>query len=120
MKLVRHIRDGGFGTVEEVETELGERVARKTFKPERVDSDGRLRGRFIREVRDQSRMKHPNIMEILEAHLDDDPPWFTMPLASSTYRDKIGEDRQNGEIDIKPWLDILSGVEEIHRLGYET
>lgn len=117
MKVVKHIDDGGFGTVEQVETESGAIVARKTFKPTRLDPDGRLRGRFIREVRTQSKMKHPNIMEILEAHLEDDPPWFTMPVATCSYRTKIAEDCAKGEIDIKPWMDILSGVEEIHRLG---
>jgi serine/threonine protein kinase len=57
-------------------------------------------------------------MPIVESDLNASPPWFTMPLASRSFRAKIEEDRGLGTVDTKPWQDILAGVEELHRLGY--
>jgi serine/threonine protein kinase len=96
------------------------RVARKSFDPQVADLTERvnLQRRFEREVRIQSAIRHPNIMPVLEASLDSDPPWFTMPLASISLEQKIREDHVRGEFDPSPWQDILAAAEELHRLGY--
>jgi hypothetical protein len=57
-------------------------------------------------------------MPIIEFDLEASPPWFTMPLASQTFDQKIGADRLNGIVDAEAWQDILAAVEELHRLGY--
>lgn len=120
MKEIREINRGGFGVVHEVEDHAGKRVARKQFSPLSVDKDQRakLEKRFVREVRIQAQLHHPNIMPILKYDLEASPPWFAMPLASSTFRDKIASDHAAGDFDPAPWQDILAAVEELHRLGY--
>lgn len=34
--------------------------------------------RFKDEVAIQQRLKHPNVIRVLDAHLDEDPPWYVM------------------------------------------
>ena len=119
MQVIRVISRGGFGVVEEVEKN-GERLARKTFDPLNQDPEERakLSRRFAREVRIQSHIHHPNIIPILAYDLEASPPWFTMPLASESFEQKIVADRANGTTDAGAWQDILAAVEELHRLGY--
>ena len=119
MREIRLINRGGFGVVHEVETQR-HRLARKTFDPLTSDSDERekLRKRFVREVRVQSQIRHPNIMPVVKFDLDTAKPWFTMPLASESFELKIGRDRIDGIVDTAAWQDILAAVEELHRLGY--
>ena len=119
LKKIREIDRGGFGVVDEVQLADGTRVARKTFAPQAGLPDlDLLKRRFAREVRIQSLIVHPNIMPVLDSGLDDDPPWFTMPLATDSYEKKLARDWLAGERDTKPWADILAAVEELHRLGY--
>lgn len=119
MQEVRFINRGGFGVVHEVE-ENGERLARKVFEPLTPDPETRekLKRRFAREVRVQSRIDHPNIMPICAYDLEATPAWFTMPLATESFEQKIEQDRGNGVADPSVWQDILAAVEELHRLGY--
>ncbi len=120
MRVVREIDHGGFGVVHEVEDQKKKRWARKSFAPalrSGVERD-KLQKRFAREVRVQSNIHHPNIMPIIEHDLDADPAWFTMPLATQSFMDKIQADHIQGRFDPAPWQDILAAVEELHRLGY--
>jgi serine/threonine protein kinase len=120
MREVRLINRGGFGIVHEVTDGKGIRWARKTFDPPTKDDDerDRLMKRFVREVRIQSQIRHPNIMPISEFDLESSPPWFAMPLASQSFEEKIASDRAGGSVDAASWQDILAAVEELHRLGY--
>jgi len=120
VRTIREIDRGGFGVVEEVEIPDGARVARKTFCPQLGNSSelDLLKRRFSREVRIQSLIRHPNVMPVLRSGLDDDPPWFTMPLASASYEYKLAADHSAGTFDARPWTDILAAVEELHRLGF--
>lgn len=120
MRVIRSIDRGGFGFVEEIETNTGERLARKTFDPSTlIPGDlSNLRRRFEREVRIQSAIDHPNIMPVIDHNMQSDPPYFTMPLASESLELKIRNDRLSGNFDNTPWPDILAAVEELHRLGY--
>lgn len=120
MREIRLIDRGGFGIVHEVEDASGRRLARKSFAPAVLDQAERdkLQKRFAREVRIQSQIRHPNIMPIIESDMAATPPWFTMPLAESSYGEKIAQDRGRGTFDSAPWQDILAAVEELHRLGF--
>jgi len=119
MREIRLIDRGGFGVVHEVESK-GHRLAKKTFDPMASDPEERekLRKRFVREVRVQSQIHHPNIMPIVEFDLEATKPWFTMPLATESLEKKIKRDRNVGTVDAGAWQDILAAVEELHRLGY--
>jgi len=119
MQEIREINRGGFGIVHEVIDDEGHRVARKSFAPLVAEAEHvRLKKRFAREVRIQSRIVHPNVMPIHESNLDADPPWFTMPLATESFEDKLVVDRSQGRVDTAAWQDVLAAVEELHRLGY--
>ena len=119
MREIRLINRGGFGVVHEVEAHRL-RLAKKTFDPLTSDPEERekLRKRFVREVRVQSQIRHPNVMPVVKFDLDASRPWFTMPLASESFEQKIGRDRDEGSVDAEAWQDILAAVEELHRLGY--
>lgn len=122
MQIRREIARGGFGVVQEV---LHRRrlAARKVFDPSpliRQDPDlvGKAKRRFVRETKVQAQLSHPHIAPIYDADLDDDPPWFTMPLAKYDYWEQIAHDRLAQILDVDAFLQILSGVEELHRLGF--
>lgn len=106
--------------MDEVQLTSGTRAARKSFNAVVSDPSAGpgLRRRFEREVRIQSALRHPNIMPVYETGLADDPPWFTMPLATTSLEHKLASDHANGTFDPLLWPDVLAAVEELHRLGY--
>ena len=57
-------------------------------------------------------------MPVLGSDLKAEPPWFVMPLATKTYAAQIAEDRAANRISPEPLADILSGLEQIHELGF--
>jgi hypothetical protein len=124
LTVVGEIARGGFGRVERVSTRDGSLLARKVFEPsprlglpDEVDLP-KLRKRFEREVRVQMALAPYGMMPIEHAALEDDPPWFLMPLAEKNYREQVRDDRRGQRISPEPLLDILNGLEELHRLGY--
>src|SRR5579859_4691961 len=124
LTVVGEIARGGFGRVERVCSPDGRVFARKVFEPsprlglpEEIDVE-KLRKRFEREVRVQMALAPYGMMPIEHAALDADPPWFLMPLADKTYRQQIRADREQTRVSPEPLLDILNGLEELHRLGY--
>ena len=127
-KVIREIGRGGFGIVEEVENENGERLARKRFEPAphnlphmpkaRLEVLDRLRKRFKREVITQKALDGPEILPVLDCSLDGDNPWFVMPLATKTYEEQIHEDRASGTMNIEAVADILNGLQYLHDLGF--
>jgi serine/threonine protein kinase len=122
MQIIRHINSGSFGEVHEVEDARGARLARKTFKPEpSIAGDPvvcqKAEVRFKREVAYQAELRHPNIVPIISHDLDSSPPSFLMPLADQTLMDAIRAS-PGALIDLAPLLDALSGLEELHRLGF--
>ncbi|WP_334183213.1 serine/threonine protein kinase [Novosphingobium sp.] len=119
---IREIGRGGFGVVEEVEDEDGERFATKTLVYSHgatEDDKAALRARFEREVKYQRAIAHRHVVPILGRNLKDDPPWFVMPLAEGSLQKEIRDDRTLGGKPRKAIFDLLAGLEEIHRLGYK-
>lgn len=100
----------------------GDVVARKVFDPApgivAAANVAKLRERFKREVKVQSRLPGEFFIPILEYDLDGAEPWFTMPLATQNYEDKIGADREVGNADPAPLADILAALEELHSLDF--
>ncbi len=121
--VVRTLAHGGFGRVELIKlAKGGTQVARKVFdpKPEVLGgaSPEKLKKRFQREVRIQSRLSSEYFIPVLDADLDGDPPWFTMPLADRNFTEKIEADRRDRTVDPGALADILAALEELHSLGY--
>jgi serine/threonine protein kinase len=116
---IREIGRGGFGIVELVEDESGKQYACKTLMVPPGMSKSDMQSRFDREVKYQKAIDHRNIVPVLNQRLDDDPPWFIMPLAVTSLRNELEADRTLSGAPRKALFDILVGVEEIHRKGYK-
>lgn len=116
---IREIGRGGFGVVEEVVDEAGQRSACKTLVYPNGASKTDMKARFTREVKYQSAITHQNVVPILDENMGDDPPWFIMPLAEGSLLGDLRADRTLGGDPRKALFDILAGLEEIHRKGYK-
>lgn len=77
-KLLRRIGAGGMGIVYEAEdTRDGKRVALKVLLPHAAEeAEGILR--FKREYRALARLRHPNIVRVFDAGIDEDTPFIAM------------------------------------------
>ena len=77
-RLVRRVGAGGMGVVyEAVDTRDESRVALKVLLPHAAEeADGLLR--FKREFRALARLKHPNIVRVLDAGIENDVPFIAM------------------------------------------
>lgn len=119
---VGRLGHGGFGVVELIEYPDGTQCAKKTFHPmdSNLDQDllDNVKKRFKREVGIQSQIVHPNIMPILEADIESDPPSYIMPLATTSLDKQIKSITDKTEI-LKILLDILAGLEELHSLDIQ-
>lgn len=119
---VRFQGRGGFAEVNVVCDSNCKQYAKKTYKPAQHMLDNsdneQLRKRFIREVKYQQQLNHPNIVKVVDDLLSENPPSFIMPLALCTLRDEIysTERFQKDELN-KILFDILSGLEYMHSKG---
>ena len=121
MYILDQIARGGFGRVERVRLDDGREAARKVFdpSPELASLDPeKLRKRFVTEVQALRRLAPYGAIEVLEADLTADPPWFAMPVAEKSFRKQVQEDRAASTLTPEPLADILNALEEVHRLGY--
>lgn len=120
MRVIRTISRGGFGIVEKVRLPDGSYVARKRFDPDPLILSGadreKLRQRFQREVQVQRNLPADLFVPVLDASLETDQPWFTMPLADRTFAEEIASARADGDIPTDALADILSSLEELHSL----
>jgi serine/threonine-protein kinase len=80
-KVTSRLAEGGMGAVYEAEHSLlGRRVAIKVLRRDRVD-DERSVQRFLNEARAANAIRHPNIVELLDAGTyEDQGPYLVMEL----------------------------------------
>jgi len=120
MKVLNIINRGGFGIIEKVELDSGEVYARKTFSPNSSITNpeliGKLRQRFIREVKTQEKLPTDLFIAIVGSDLSGDNPWFLMPLADKVFSDEIIRSRANHVIP-EGLSDILNSLEYLHSIG---
>jgi hypothetical protein len=97
----------------------GKAVSRKKFKAPNLSAvtPESLRKRFIRVVKYQSKINHPNVVKILFADLESVPPWFVMPLAIGTLKQALLKDRTIGGKVADALFDVLAGLEALHENG---
>jgi eukaryotic-like serine/threonine-protein kinase len=119
LRVIAFIDRGGFGNVEIVEDERGHRYARKTFSQNQPLSEVLLKNvlkRFDKEVRVQSSIQHPNIVPIVGHDLTANPPYYLMPLATSSLAKDLQADRTLGGAFLSALSDIVAGLEEMHSM----
>jgi serine/threonine protein kinase len=121
ISFIERIGHGGFGIVDLVHDQLGQRFARKTFsinqpQPLSAPLADNVRRRFIREASIQHGLNHKNIVPVLFKDLTSTPPSFLMPVASSSLDKDISASRNLNGNFLRAIMDILSGLEELHSM----
>jgi len=107
--VVREIGRGGSAVVYLAEdAQLGRRVAVKVLRPELSKSI--WRDRFLREIRIEAQLQHPNILPIFDAGEVDDLLYYTMPYVEG---ESLGSRmRREGPLPIDEALSIAKEVAE--------
>lgn len=119
MKIIKQLGVGGFGTVDLVEDDDGNRYARKTFsenQPLSPELRENVIKRFKKEARIQKSLLHPNIVPVIADAPDADPPYYLMPAAESSLDKDIALDRTLGGDFIAVIGDIVAAMEELHNV----
>ena len=121
LKFIQNIGNGGFGVVDLVEDEDGNKHARKTFQINQGPSfpknlEDNVKKRFVREANVQETFNHRNIVPVINKNLRVDPPYFLMPLALGSLDQVLRMDRTVGGNFLSVILDIMAGLEELHAI----
>lgn len=119
MRVVERLGQGGFGNVDKVQLDDGTFCARKTFAQNQALTPELLvnvQKRFTKEVKVQTAISHPNIVPIIGSDLNAEPPFYLMPLASSTLDKDLLNDRTLGGDYIAALSDIVAALEEMHSM----
>lgn len=120
MQVLRKIGQGGFGAVDEVLMSDGQRLARKTFLVNQMIDESfipNLKRRFSQEVRIQKQIINPNIVPVLYDFLENDPPYYFMPLAEGSLDVDLGRSCNLNNRFLSALSDIASGLECMHAMG---
>ncbi len=112
-ELLGKLGRGVLGEVIKVkDTRDGRVVAMKLFKPQSVSASAM--GRFEREFRSIQRLKHPNIIEVIDFGVDNGRPYFTMEVLSGCdlrkYIDQTRNDGHGGPEGAPPFDEYVRRV----------
>ncbi|MDE2420345.1 MAG: protein kinase [Gammaproteobacteria bacterium] len=121
--VIKRIGGGGFGEVFEVTLPTCDfKYALKRFAPQKdvaeasFLSEGELLARFSQEMRYQTDCMHKNIVSICIVH-SGDAPFFVMDLADSDLGKLITENSLSRNEKIRVILDVMDGLEYLHKKG---
>ncbi|MGW3234141.1 serine/threonine-protein kinase [Streptomyces sp. CAI-17] len=121
-KKLEEIGSGGQATVhlgEDVDT--GEKVALKYLTPagKKINSaevqEDRIR--FLREVREQSRLEHTNIVPVLAFSGRGQRPWYAMPLANGSLENYLESDKRDASWSVSVMHKVVDAMEYAHNEG---
>ena len=110
---------GGFGDVDLVIDAVGAKFARKTLaenQPLTPELRDNVLKRFKKEVRTQIGISCRNIVPIVYAQLDVNPPYYLMPVAQSSLSADIAVNRTLSGAFVPALSDIVAGLEVIHSM----
>jgi serine/threonine protein kinase len=118
-RLIEKIGEGGSGRVYRAVNELLNReVAIKVLKPE-FAGDETSKKRFFREAKTANRVRHPNVVDVLDVGDSADGPWMVQellvgePLSAMLVRDGVMPARRTLEL----LLPVLSALAVAHSRG---
>ncbi|MFE5873557.1 serine/threonine protein kinase [Streptomyces roseifaciens] len=121
-KLAR-IAVGGQATIHRgIDVDTGRVVALKYLTPEGSKKSqpttlDKERIRFLREVREQRRLDHANIMPVLGFSGRGQKPWYAMPLAKASLQDFLDSERREVDWSLNAIYKIIDGMEYAHAEG---
>ncbi len=113
--IIESVGSGGMGTVVKVQdVNTGEESALKYCNE---TNEGALR-RFSREVRIMQRTVHPNVVRVLDYNLENDPPYFVMPLAIYSLDKAIPKLKGRFEEILPIFDEVCKGIAAMHNAGH--
>jgi predicted Ser/Thr protein kinase len=113
--LVRKIGKGGMGVVfEAVQKSIGRRVALKVMSPVGGISDSAV-ARFQTETKAAGQLRHPNIVQILEASTYKQWHYYTMPLIDGSSLGAL--DRGTVREEVERMICVADAIDFAHRHG---
>ncbi len=122
-RVIRRLGEGGMGVVYlALQESLGRQVALKVIRPERVGSF-EVESRFAREAGAVAKLRHPNIITVLESGEDKGVRYFAMELMPGEGLDRVlAEARYRQEKTPTPtilgWIrDTALALECAHQAG---
>ncbi len=117
-RVVDVIGSGGMGTVYKVQHVISDRIeAMKVILPSLIDSPG-LADRFIREIKVQARLSHPNIASLHNALRAEQGLLMVMEyIEGTTLHARLRESRLDALQSIDIALQVLSALAYAHAQG---
>ena len=114
-KKQERINSGGFGVVyRAVRVEDSEIVAYKELP---LGANEEEKKRFAREVRIQAKLEHKHIVPILGYNLQIEAPFFVMPIAEASLRERLGQIAGDTHKVFSIFHQLLDGLEYAHDNG---
>jgi serine/threonine protein kinase len=118
-EVLRVLGGGGMGVVVLArDSEKGQEVAIKLIKPELV-SDQRMVHRFVKEAGHLQKLKHPNVVPVLEVSDRPEGPYFVMPYferGSLAHRIRPGQPLE-ADVILDIARQVADGLGFAHRHG---
>lgn len=117
-ELLEQIGSGGMGTVHAARRlSLGDLVAIKSIRPDRINADNRAR--FIREARAVARVRHPNVISVFDyGEAASGRPYMVMEfIEGPTLAQVLAAGRVPLARGLEVFADVCMAVEAGHRRG---
>lgn len=109
--IIELLGEGGFGAVYKVIDNQDEsEYALKVCKVEDED----FRKRFAREVRLMEAIEAENVVSILNSNLENEPPYFVMPLAEKSLKEDISRLQHDEKEALNFFLKVCDGIQRLH------
>lgn len=119
LRLGRKLGEGGMGAVFEAMNErTGRRVAVKVMRPE-LATNAEAAGRFLQEAHACGRVRHPHVVDIYDAGVDNGMPYLVMEfLEGESLADRLHRESTLPIADaIRMTEQALEGLGAVHEVG---
>ena len=110
--ILSEVGKGGFGVVYMVVKD-NHNYAMKVVSP---NADQETIDRFCRETRMLSIVSDENVIEIIDRDLDNNPPYYIMPLCSDSLSNRVCVGMSDDE-SLTACIDFCKGIHAIHQAG---